>query len=74
MDGLDAGGQMPEQHIDEVEERLCMLADQIVALVSEEAGAGIQAELLFSTFRALHSLKRLRAGIRDAMPLRDGAH
>lgn len=49
-----------EEQIAEMEKRLNMLRDQIVAMISEEAGAGIPSELLFTTRRVLRSLKLLR--------------
>lgn len=49
-----------EQQIDVVEKRLNMLRDQIVAMTSEDGGAGSPSELLFTTRRVLRSLKLLR--------------
>ena len=54
-----------EDHIGEVETRLNMLRDQIVAMLCEEDGIGAQSQLLFSTRRALRSLQQLRLEMRD---------
>lgn len=51
------------QQIDEVEKRLNMLREQIVAMSSDDTGAGSPSELLFSTRRVLRSLKLLRLEI-----------
>lgn len=59
---MDSNSQLLllEQQIAEMEKRLNMLRDQIVAIISEEAGAGSPSELLFTTRRVLRSLKLLR--------------
>ena len=49
-----------EQQIDEVEKRLNMLREQIIAVISDDTGAGSPSELLFTTHRVLRSLKLLR--------------
>ena len=49
-----------DQQIVEVEQRLRILKDQIVALSSGADGKGVQSELLFTTYKALRCLKRLR--------------
>jgi len=56
----DVQRQLLDQRLAEVEQRLRLLKDQIVALSSEGEGKGVQAELLFTTFKTLRSLKRLR--------------
>lgn len=65
MDEMDSNSQLLllEQQIAEMEKRLNMLRDQIVAMIGEEAGAGSPSELLFTTRRVLRSLKLLRLEI-----------
>jgi hypothetical protein len=64
-----------EQLITEVEQRLRLLKHQIVAMSSENTSMDVHSELLFSTFRALRSLKSLRHEILDdaAKPLENSA-
>ena len=59
---MDSNSQLLflEQQIAEMEKRLNMLRDQIVAMIGEDGGAGSPAELLFTTRRVLRSLKLLR--------------
>ena len=62
MDEMDSDSELflLEQQIGEVEKRLNMLREQIVAMISDDTGAGSPSELLFTTHRVLRSLKLLR--------------
>lgn len=62
MDEMDSDSELflLEQQIGEVEKRLNMLREQIVAMISDDTGAGSRSELLFTTYRVLRSLKLLR--------------
>jgi len=65
MDEPDVGRySVPlEQHIDEVETRLGMLRDQILAMFGEGNATGEQSELIYSALRAMHALQLLRSEI-----------
>lgn len=67
MNELDSGAQLLllENHIGEVEKRLDMLREQIVAMMREDNGIGAESELLSSTSRAMRCLELLRVEIRD---------
>lgn len=54
-----------EQHIVEVETRLGMLRDQILAMFGEGDATGEQSELIYSALRAMHALQLLRCEIRE---------
>jgi hypothetical protein len=54
-----------ERQIGEVEQRLGMLREQIVAMAGDGVGSGAQSGLLLPTFRALRCLELLRREIRE---------
>jgi len=70
MDEMDGGTYLflLEQHIVEVETRLGMLREQIVAMLGddgEDPGSDQQSGLVHSALRALQALEQLRREIRD---------
>lgn len=69
MNELDSDSHLLllENHIGEVEARLNMLRDQIVAMFGEDDEIGTQSDLLGSTHRAMRCLQLLRLEIRDDM-------
>lgn len=67
MDEPDVGRySLPlEQHIVEVETRLGMLRDQILAMFGEGNATGEQSELIYSALRTMHALQLLRSEMRQ---------
>ena len=67
MDEMDGGTYLflLEQHIVEVETRLGMLREQIVAMLGEDQGSDQQSGLVHSALRALQALEQLRREIRE---------
>jgi hypothetical protein len=67
MDEMDGGAQLLllERQIAEVETRLGMLGDQILAICGEGSASGEQAELVCSALKALQALTQLRRELRE---------
>ena len=67
MDEMEGGTHMHllEQHLADVETRLGMLREQIVAMLGEDPGSGQQTGLVHSALRALQALEQLRREIRE---------
>jgi hypothetical protein len=63
----DAHLRLMERQIGELEQRLGMLREQIVAMAGDGHGGAAPSELLLPTFRALRCLELLRIEIREDM-------